>query len=85
MLAIIFGFFGPSFADFTFVLERYQPARIFFYTIHVSASVGASVPTGRRGADYGESPQTDNQRQTKSQKNARSLHVMNSFQFGHIQ
>jgi len=85
MLAIIFGFFGPSFADFTFVLERYQPARIFFHTVHIGASVGTPVPASRGGADRGESSQTDNQRRTKSQKNARSLHVMNSFQFGHIQ
>jgi len=85
MLAIIFGFFGPSFADMTFVLERYQLARILFHTVHVSASVGAPVPAGRGGAHRRQSSQTNNQRQTKSQKNARSLHGMNSFQFARIQ
>jgi hypothetical protein len=62
MLTIIFGFFGASFADFTLVLERYQPARIFFHAIHISASVGAPVATGRGGAYRSESSQTNNHR-----------------------
>ena len=83
-LAFILCTLGRVFATVALALKRNRLAGILPETVTVRASVGAPVAAGRGRTHCGQSSQTHNQRQTKSQKNARSLHVMNSLQFAEV-